>query len=99
MTTDPFSVHPQAQNDPLTEQEQAPEPAAAPTAAQTAPGSRQRRNERDVATAVMEKAGRKVASLKKRLDATAASHAQTEGEHTAAVAQCEYASNHPALQD
>ena len=91
-----------------TEPQLVPEPAGSDLAgapevgiqsAGTAPGSRQRRSERDKAAQALDAAVRKVKSVNERLEKARADVARLEAEANSAAARAEYLSQHPALQD
>lgn len=69
------------------------------TAAQTAPGSRQRRSERDKAQAELDKANRRVTRLEKSAGEAKAAAERYDVELQAARANVRFLAGHPALAD
>lgn len=86
----------------MTEQ-QADQLASAPevgiTAAQTRPGTRQRRTERDKATVALDKATRDVARLTERVAEQEAELAKSRAALASATKLADHLAAHPALTD
>lgn len=96
--TDPFNTQvPGQQELPMPDLRAAPEVGI--TAAQTAPGSRQRRTEADKAQAALEVATRRVNNLRQRIAKEAAMLEALRADEAAAVRAADYLAAHPALQD
>lgn len=97
MPADPF-----AQPAPVRDLATAPEvdesALPAPAAAQTQPGTRQRRTEHDKAKAVYEVAERKARRLEEKVEPAKAEAIRLEAAAKAARAQADYLGRHPALQ-